>query len=148
MNAIKKIAALIFLFPIFCIAQKDKIPSKDTIYVKYENKEDTKKWPGKFEGSYNEDCGFFFNVVDNHKKSMVLFYPYTNSADTLSIEAIKNYHFSNLKEIDKKRYSWIFERNGFPRDRNGVFKTYLVEEISETQIVIYPVIWRNEGVVF
>ncbi|WP_175418943.1 hypothetical protein [Aureibaculum algae] len=54
---------------------------------------------------------------------------------------------SNLKEIDEMRHKWIFENKRPPADRNGVFQTYLIEEISKEKFVIDPVIWRSEGVV-
>ena len=64
--------------------------------------------------------------------------------DTLCNKHLKDYPFSNLKEIEKKRHEWIFENERPPANKNGVFQTYLIEIISEEKFVIYPVIWRNE----
>ena len=135
---------LLLIAPLIAWGQDAPFP-KDTIYVKYENKKGTKKWPGKFEEEYNHKCGLFFNVLDDHKKGMALFYPYSQPRDTLALKRITNYHFSDLKEIDEKRYSWVFDNNRPPLTRNGVFQTYLIEVINDSQFVIYPVIWRNEG---
>lgn len=146
MDVIKKLIFLLLFCPLFLWGQESSLP-KDTIYVKYENRENTKKWPGKFEDKYNGECGIFFNVVDQNKEGMALFYPYSERSDTINIKKLQRYDFLNLKDINKKRNKWIFDHNRPPRDRNGVFQTYLVEEISEDRMVIYPVIWRNEGVI-
>lgn len=149
MNAIKKTTfLLLLLLPFLVMPQENQALPKDTIYVKYEPNQDKlmKNWPGKLERDYMKKEGIYFNVVDENRKEMMLFYSNIAKSDTLPIRNIKNYQFSNLEEIDKKRYSWIFDHNRPPRDRNGVFQTYLIEEISSTQMVIYSVIWRSEGI--
>ncbi|MFT4610747.1 MAG: hypothetical protein ACJA1H_000026 [Glaciecola sp.] len=61
------------------------------------------------------------------------------------IKYLKNYHFSDLKEINEKRYKWIFDNKRPPAGRNRVFQAYLIEVISNKKFVIYPVISRNQG---
>lgn len=134
---------LIMLCPWMVLAQEPPYP-KDTIYIQYENKENTKKWPGKFERKYKGISGIYFNVKQK-SGDMALFHSYEKPSDTLSVGDLKNYTSSNLKEINKKRREWIFDHNRPPMDRNGIFQTYLIEVISDSKIVKYPVIWRNEG---
>ena len=82
-----------------------------------------------------------FNLKDTNKKSMSFFSGKEQNIDTLCIKQLKDYTFLNLKEIDKKRHTWIFENKRPPVDRNGAFQTYLIEVISNEKFVIYPVIW-------
>lgn len=146
MDAIKWFIA-ISLFPIIGFGQNSLYP-KDTIYVKFENKIENKKWSGGYGYGKNKKNGIFFNLKDANKESMSFFYIEKNkSADTLCITQLKNYKFSNLQEIDEKRYKWIFDHKRPPANRNGIFKTYLIEVILKGRIVLYPVIWRSEGVI-
>jgi hypothetical protein len=78
---------------------------------------------------------------------MSLFHNYKNKADTLCYKHLKNYNFLNLKEINEKRYKWIFNNKRPPVDRNGVFQTYLIEIISDNKFVVYPVFWAGEGII-
>ena len=120
---------------------------KDTIYVKYEAKKENKKWTEKYGKYKNEKDGIFFNIKDVSNKTMSFFFNKENKVDTLCIKHLKDYRFLSLEEIDELRQKWIFENKRPPADRNGVFKTYLIEVISDKNYVIYPVIWRNEGVI-
>lgn len=137
-----KLLILAIFLPIVCFGQKSIYP-KDTIYVKFQKKIGAKKWNAKFERIYKNKHGFFFNVEDSNG-DMALFYDQEQSSDTLCYKHLKDYHFSNLKEIEKKRQEWIFKNKRPPVNKNGAFQTYLIEIISEEQFVIYPVIWRNE----
>jgi len=144
MDAIK-IFIIVWLFiPTILFGQKVLYP-KDTIYVKFENKVGKKEWNAKFERIYNGKKGVYFNI-EKIKGDMALFYDLNYKADTLCIKYLKDYKLLNLEEINKKRYKWIFDNKRPPANRNGVFQTYLIELISEDKFVIYPVIWRNEGV--
>ena len=130
-----KILILIISLPIVCFGQESKYP-KDTIYIEYDKKKHFKKvlnHPKLGKNLYFQGIGVFYN--------------YKEKADTLYIKHLKNYKFLTLKEIDKKRHTWIFENKRPPVDRNGAFQTYLIEVISKEKFVIYPVIWRNEGVI-
>jgi cytochrome c-type biogenesis protein CcmE len=154
MDAIKLIIVIIIFLPLYGFGQKSIYP-KDTIYVKYEDNKINKKWQTEYSlvgflknGKYisNKEKGIAFSVKDENGKHMSLFYSQNHKADTLCIKHMKNYKFSNLKEINKKRYEWIFDNKRPPADKNGVFQTYLIEIISNVYFVIYPVIWTGEGV--
>ena len=140
---------LFFLFSIFSFGQESKYP-KDTIYVKFENKKGIINWNAKFERTYEKMNGIFFNI-ENEKGNMALFYDIKKKSDTLCTSHLKNYKFVNLKEIRKKHNEWINKlHNGQrkpPANKNGAFHTFLIEIISKEKFVIYPVIWRSEGVI-
>ena len=140
---IKFLTVLLSFASTVSYGQRSTYP-KDTIYVKYENKTGLKKWNAKFKRDYNGKSGIYFNI-ENKDGDMALFYAHKQKTDTLCIKHLKDYKFSNLKEIREKRYKWVFENKRPPADRNGVFQTYLIEIISKDYFVIYPVIWRNEG---
>jgi hypothetical protein len=126
-----------------------KIYPKDTIYVKYENKKGSKEWNKKFQYNYEGKAGVYFNI-EHEKGDMALFYNEECITDTLGIQYLRDYKFSNLKEIDKKEtlyYKKRFGGNPWIKNKNAVFQTYLIEVISKEQFVIYPVIWRSQGVI-
>lgn len=137
-----KFLILAILLPIICLGQKTIYP-RDTIYIKFEDKIGSKKWNAKLERTYKNKHGFFFNVEDSNG-DMALFYDQEQSSDTLCYRHLKDYQYSNLKEIDKRRNEWIFKNKRPPANKNGVFKTFVIEIISKEKFVIYPVIWRNE----
>lgn len=149
-----KILLLIIFLPIVCFGQESKYP-KDTIYIKFEKKIGNKKWYGNYGYGKNKKQGTLFNLKDTNKKSMSFFSGKEQNIDTLCIKHLKNYKFLNLKEIRKKEIAWVdltyakskykpYTGGGL---RNGAFQTYLIEVISNEKFVIYPVIWRNEGVI-
>jgi len=138
-----KILILAIFLPIICLGQKSIYP-KDTIYVKFENKIGNKKWFGNYGYGDNKKFGLLFNLKDTNNQSMSFFIDKEQNSDTLCHKHLKDYKFSTLKEINDKRYKWIFENKRPPANRNGVFQTYLIEIISEEKFVIYSVIWRNE----
>lgn len=143
MAAIKILSFILIFCPILSFGQKSMYP-KDTIYVKYQEIKDT-EWNAKFERRYNQKLGVYFNI-ETRKGNMTLFYPYTEKADTLCIKDLKDYHFSDLEEINEKRRRWIFDNKRPPATRNGVFQTYVIEVISDKKFVKYPVTWRNERI--
>ena len=147
-TVIKLYLATIF-FTTVTFAQQSKYP-KDTIYVKYENKALNKKWLSDYGYGNNKKEGILFNVKDENNKNMLFFYDKKLSTDTLYIKHLKNYAFLGLKEIEKKEKNYYKNRFGktpWIKNKNGVFHTYLIEEISKEKFVIYPVIWRNEGAI-
>ena len=149
MDVIKLILIILFFTPIFAFGQKSIYP-KDTIYVNYKKKIYNKKRQGNYNYRNNKLSGIFFYLKDSINrvnKGMSLFYDSNQKTDTLCMKHLKDYNFSDLKEINRKRNKWIFDNKRPPADRNGVFQTYLIEIISKDFFVIYPVIWRNEGVI-
>jgi hypothetical protein len=149
MDATKTLLILMLAFPIILFGQKTIYP-KDTIYIKYESKKENKKSYNIYNYKDNELSGISFFIKDsinNTNKGMSLFHNYKNKADTLCYKHLKNYNFLNLKEINEKRYKWIFNNKRPPVDRNGVFQTYLIEIISDNKFVVYPVFWAGEGII-
>ena len=135
MDAIKIIWLTLFFIPTILIGQESMYP-KDTIYLFFDKKKHLKKelnHPDLGKNFYFEGIGVFYNQKQK--------------ADTLSIKQLKTYTFSDLKEINKKRYNWVFDNKRPPADRNGVFQTYLIEVISEEEFVIHSVIWAGEGII-
>jgi len=110
MNAIRIFLIVIFFTPIFIFGQESKY-SKDTIYIKYENKKGAINWNAKFERAYEKMNGIFFNV-ENEKGNMALFYDIKKKSDTLCISYLKDYNFLNMKEIDKKEKEYYKKRFG------------------------------------
>jgi hypothetical protein len=146
MDAIK-ILIFSLLFPVLIFSQQSKYP-KDTIYVKYENKVGLKKWNMKFKHEYENKKGIYFNI-EHIKGDMALFYNKKQKPDTLCMKHLKDYTFENLKEIEKKEkkyYKKRFGGNPWIKNKNGVFHTFLIELISKEKFVVYPVIWRSQGV--
>jgi hypothetical protein len=140
MNAIKILSLLLILCPILSFGQKSIYP-KDTIYVRFETNQANRKitnW------DYQKKNGVYFSIKDKSSKHLSLFYPYSEKADTLCIEKLKDYQFSDLEEINEKRNRWIFDNKRPLATRNGVFQTYVIEVISDKKFVKYPVNWRNE----
>ena len=142
MNVTKFYFILCFILSVCAFGQKPPYP-KDTIYLKF--KDTIFKNPKMKSKSLH-----FFNQKEGIKfwwNGRWMFYDLQQKPDTLCIEELKNYHFSDLKDINERRYKWVFDNKRPPADRNGVFQTYLIEVISKKEFVIYPVIWRNEGVI-
>ena len=84
----------------------------------------------------------------------MLFYPYGEPIDTLPVSKFYCYKTLTLKEVGEKEIAWIdkkFEGLKYKPysggSKNNIFHTYLLEKISKEKFVIYPVIWRNEGVI-
>jgi hypothetical protein len=148
MDAIK-LLFILFCFPFLINAQKAKFP-KDTIYILYEQKSSNIK---KLNWKYKNKKGIYFSIKDINSKYISLFYPYEKLLDTLCVSKLKEYKTLNLKQIKKKHNNWIDRKfkNNKIKPYNGYFSssfvTYLIEVISEEQFVIYPAIWRNEGVI-
>ena len=153
MDVIKKNIVLLLLFftPFVALSQKSKFP-KDTIYIKYEKNGYNKKL---LNWEYSGKKGIIFNIKGINNSYIMLFYPYGKRIDTLCTLHLKDYEFSNLKEIREKEIDWVDRKFKGQRYKpysgggikNAAFQTYLVEAISENYFVIYPVIWRNEGVI-
>ena len=134
MAAIKILSLLLILCPILSFGQKSIYP-KDTIFIRYNNDIHSKKilnHPQRGKNLYFKNLG--------------VYYSYSEKADTLCIEKLKDYQFSDLEEINEKRNRWIFDNKRPPATRNGVFQTYVIEVISDKKFVKYPVNWRNERI--
>lgn len=148
MDAIKHIIIFLFFIPFFTLAQKVKYP-KDTIFIKFKdtvfrNPNMEAKSIHNFEG--NKGIKFWW-------KGKWMFYDNDQNTDTLCIKHLKDYHFSDLKEIRQKEINWVNKKYAnsnyrpYTGSKNAVFQTYLIEIISKEKFVVYPVIWRNEGVI-
>ena len=138
MNATKQILFLLFLIPFLAFGQKTKYP-KDTIYIKFDSSKHKKK---------NLDHPEFGKSIYFWK--LGVYYDYKFPPDTLCTKHLKEYEFSDLKEIEEKErkyYKKRFGGNPWIKNKNAVFQTFLIEIISKEKFVVYPVIWRNEGVI-
>lgn len=85
-----------------------------------------------------------------------------SKADTLCISKLNDYKIYSTDEIKKNKKKWREEKfievqkknkqegkftlpiHTF--DKNYIFNTYIIEIISDEKFVIYPVIWRGEGI--
>ena len=144
MNAIKII--IFFLLPISLIGQNEKYP-KDTVYLKYSH--DIKdNWNAKFSRDYRGKSGIYFNIK-LEDGNVVLFYNKEESSDTLDITNLKCFPLvKSVKKITERHQRWLkkpyHEKSKPPIDKNGAFETFVIEELNNRKIVVYPVIWRNE----
>ena len=138
MNVNNLLLGLFLFFSFFIFGQESSYP-KDTIFILFDNDLHGKKvlnHPEHGKNIYFKNLDVYYNL--NHKP------------DTLPIKDLINYDFLDLEEINKKEWQYYKKRfNGWPiiRNKNWVFHTNLIEIISKEKFVIYPVVWRNEGVI-
>jgi hypothetical protein len=143
MDAIKLTIVIFFFLPILTFGQKKELQKfpKETIYIKYEKSLHSKKMLNHKE---------FGKVIYFNIKNDGVWYDFKKKTDTLCISKLKNYKTSSLDEINNKEWEYYQKRfGGVPpvKNKNGVFYTYLIEIMPNKEFVIYPVIWRNEGII-
>ncbi len=140
MAAIKILSLLLILCPILSFGQKSIYP-KDTIFIRYNTDIHSKKilnHPQRGKNLYFKNLG--------------VYYSYSEKADTLCIEKLKDYQFSDLEEIRKKEIEWVDKKyknqkyKPYTGSKNAVFQTYVIDVISDKKFVKYPVNWRNERI--
>jgi len=134
------------LFGVKGIAQEIVIP-KDTIYMEYKpNDGSLPHFRGK---KFKNKHGINFNLYEGDG----LFFPNDGELDTLEISKVKDYHITEVDEIDslgrlwyrknlkilQKKWGKIFP----PHDMNGKFVTYLIEK-EDDYFIKYRVYWRNQ----
>ncbi len=56
---------------------------------------------------------------------------------------VKDFRFKTYKKRPKNKDDKLYQAY----DKNDIFKTYLIEVISKEKFVLYPVIWRNQGII-
>jgi len=138
----------LYLLCVFSIASAQQIEQK-AIYIQFKL---DKKCPEEQKFFYEKEKGTVFNLYCDKGGSFL----WSSRSDTLPISKLKNYKFSTLEEIEVLEKQWriknkkaLIKRYGKlypPFDKNGIFKTYLVEVINDKQFVIYPVEWRGENI--
>ncbi|MFN4764672.1 hypothetical protein ACKGJN_16195 [Gillisia sp. Q332] len=148
-HTIVLINALFLLIGIKGFTQEIVIP-KDTIYLEYKpNDGSVPHYRGK---KFKNKHGINFNLYEGNG----LIYPKKGDSDTLAIKYLKDYQFTEVKDIDslgrlwyrknlpvlKRKYGKIIA----PHDKNGKFVTYLIEELNDC-FIKYRVYWRNEHVI-
>lgn len=85
-----------------------------------------------------------------------------SKADTICMSKLNKYKISSIDEIKKTEKKWrkekfkeVQEKNKkegkytlpiHTFDKNYIFKTYIIEVISEEKFILYPVMWRGEGI--
>ncbi len=147
-HLIKKVTFLIFLFSFF--SSHSQYANKEVLYFNYNNS--INDCPHKIKTKWEKKTEIQFNLCG----SAVLFFEKNSISDTLNIRRLGDYSFNEMKDIDIIVNSWrktnkqglieYYGKTQPPFDKNGMFKTYLVEIINEECFVIYPVKWLNEGV--
>ncbi|NRT17185.1 hypothetical protein HNP99_003564 [Flavobacterium sp. 28A] len=99
---------------------------------------------------YKEDeSGIVFNIFCETGGSFL----WQNKSDTLSICKLKNYNTISFEEVEKLEKQWRIDNKKamikkfgkiYPRyNKNGIFKTYLIEVINALEFVVYSVEWRH-----
>jgi hypothetical protein len=136
---INYLALLLF---ISCDAQKIE---KKTIYLNFTEYLNCKY---DFELKKNVSNGIQFNLC-----SKAIFLYNTLSSDTLNLDKLKKYKISSFEEVEKQEKQWRVENKKAlikkfgklypPFNKNGIFKTYLIEILDDKRFVVYPVEWRN-----
>lgn len=145
----KHIIVLIsFLFIGFKGFTQEIVIPKDTIYLKYEpNDGSLPHYRGK---KFKNENGINFNLYEGEG----LIYPNRKESDTLTIKNLKNYHFTEIKDLDSLEKYWhektkplLIKKYGIPYpntiNKNNMFVTYLIEEFDNC-FIKYRVYWRNQ----
>lgn len=133
----------------FCSMVFSQKMEQETIFIQFKL---DNKCPQKQKFFYEIEKGTVFNLYCDKGGSLL----WKSNSDTLPISKLKNYRLSTLEEIDLLEKKWrIKNKNAMikkfgkiypPYDKNGIFKTYLLEIINDKQFVIYPVEWRGQDV--
>ena len=124
---------------------------KDTLYFKFELNDGSKASNLGVKMRNERLKGIIFNDMDKGR----FVFSDKDLADTLPLASLKNFKISSTKDIEVIEKDW-WRRNEEklrayyggsypPIDRNGMFITYLIEEIDNECIVVYPVSWRDTG---
>ena len=138
---IKNIVFLLFIATTFCQAQK-----KETIYIKFRDSIDKKLF--NYKNIYDNRVEKIYFALGKYPDGMALVFRDSTNPDTLTVSALKKFKFDDVHSIKEK--IWHKNKKKFGGqvpfvDRNGYFNTYLVEEIPNSKIVVYPVVWILQG---
>lgn len=150
MNVQIKLILIICLLPVYLFSQEF---SKETIYLNFLNQKDCSR---KMKFYSKDEKGLIFNLFC--KKNGTFLFKNTSKSDTLSLFYLKDYKINSTAEIEKIEKDWrnrnkkkLIDKYGFPYprfDKNGIFNTFIIEILeNQNKFVIYPVIWRNQGIV-
>lgn len=138
MDVIKQIVIILLFIPFLTYGQKN-MHSKDTIYILYNKNKHSKK----IINHPKTGKSLYFKKID-------VYYDYKKKLDTLCVKHLRDYNTLTLDEINHKEqeyYKKRFKNRVIIRNKNWVFKTYLIEVISKEFFIIYPVIWAGEGII-
>lgn len=124
---------------------------KDTLYFKFELNDGFKASNLGVKMRNERLNGIIFNDMDKGR----FVFSDKDRADTLPLASLKHFKLSSTRDIEALEKDW-WRRNEEklreyyggsypPIDRNGMFVTYLIEEIDNECIVVYPVTWRDTG---
>jgi len=143
----KIILPLILLFYSFSFSQGIQ---KDTIYLNFTYYKDNcihKDLENNLKLSNKR--GIYFNLCGKE----ILFYNNITKSDTLDLEHLSDFTFTKYENIRELEKSWYYKTKPalikkygkiHPNfDKNGKFKTFIIEVINDEQFVIYPVTWRD-----
>ena len=138
---IKNIVFLLFTATTLCQAQE-----KETIYIKFRDSIDKKLF--NYKNIYDNRVEKIYFALGKYPDGMVFAFRDSANPDTLTVSALKNFKFDDVHSIEGK----VWDKNkkkfgGQPpfTNKNHYFNTYLVEEIPNSKIVVYPVVWILQG---
>lgn len=141
MGAIKILISFFCLLTSFIVYPKEK----EKIYIEYNSNSNTKKVRNKY---LNENGISFYYNYNIYSK---LFCKEYTKIDTFNINLISKYKIISLNTVFQKNRNWINKKFKKYKKKpiglffgNRIFDTYIIEKISETQFVVYPVIWRED----
>tara|TARA_R110002111_G_scaffold252134_1_gene316781 strand:+ start:1954 stop:2397 length:444 start_codon:yes stop_codon:yes gene_type:complete len=145
------ISAILLLSINILYSQEEVIKEKVYLYFndsydncKYFSKKDKLKWFKK-EGIQFNFCAkeIFLNTKNMQK-------------DTLCLWHLKDYKITKIEELNKLEKKWRTDNEEALKkrhvlykqlNRNAVFDVNIIEKINDKQMVIYKVIFKNEGVI-
>jgi hypothetical protein len=126
--------------------------SKEKIYLLFEKNDGS--YPNFRCKKFNTKKGINFNLCNTGS----LLFSKDSKSDTLDISFLESYSITSDDELKNKISE--FRRKTYKKlppkpnsklyqayDNNDIFETYLIEIINQKQFVVYPVFWRNQGVV-
>lgn len=145
-----KLTYLLFIFLLNTHMYSQEI-KKEKIYILFKKNDGSHdKALGK---KFTNEKGINFNLYINY------FTNYKNlKKDTLCIRMLEKYPLTDESDLKAKSKAWHEKNRQYfidfnkkygvpapPYDRNGIFDTYIIEKINDKQIVVYQVMFRNEG---
>jgi hypothetical protein len=153
-NVIKFVFYLFFIFSLSkAFSQEIK---KEKLYFLLNNYENNCQYDflkNKFkvlkpEGTQFNLCGeaIFINTIKDKKDTLCLFHLKDfKLTDAKDIEKRATIWREKNKEKLKKKYGMLYRQGS--QYKNNVFEVFIIEKINSKQMVIYEVIFRNEGAI-
>lgn len=161
MNAIK-IGFFLYLTGAFSVyAQKKNTfegwqrisVKKEKIFILFKH---DKKCDRRLKFYRKEEKGVVFNL--GCKKYGSCLFKNNLKSDTLPLKELSSYNITTMEALEekitafrKKTYRKLPPKDNYKLyqayNKNDIFQTYLIEIINNKKFVVYPVVWRNQGVI-